>query len=152
MTKEEVMCATLKQLSDSLSTSSERFKLEDPEIGGECTFPGPTIIWKFEVEVNGHCIQDPNNAPRTIVITYNSMGRTLSCAIYMRDVSSYSSTSPDAIIKVHYDIWCYFYKSYWRFMKLRKRLIDIHRNKTNLLFLKKLNAIFPTALDENFLE
>lgn len=151
MTKEEVMCATLKQLSDSLRISPERFKLEDPEVG-ECTFPGPTIIWKFKVELDGQYIQDPNNAPRTIIVTYNSMGRTLSCAIYLRDIGSYTNMAPDALIKVNYNVWCYFYKSYWRFMKLRKQLIEVHKNNTNLHFLKKLNSIFPSALDENILE
>lgn len=157
MTKEELLNITLKQLKESLKTSPECFHLEDPGAGlspgvTNGSFTGPTIIWRYRVELGGKMIPDPNNAARTIIITYSPALKQLSCHIYFREVNNINSAiMAEAQISVQYEI-PFFNKSYRMFNSLKGRLIQRKRDKDNMEYLKKLNSIFPTTFDDDLLK
>jgi hypothetical protein len=157
VTKEELLNITLKQLNESLRVSPECFHLEDPESGlspglSNNSFTGPTIIWKYRVELAGRVVPDPNNAARTIIMTYSPALKSLSCHIYFREVNGINSAMmADAQISVLYDFPS-FNESYRRFMKLKKKLVQRKRDKESMEYLKKLNSIFPTTFDDDLLK
>lgn len=163
MTKEQLLNITLKQLKESLKTSPECFLLEDPELklptgtnsgfgNSSSNILGPTILWRFRVELGGKLIPDPNNATRSIIVTYTPALKQLSCHIYFREVNNINSAiMADAQATVQYEV-PFFNESYRRFMSLRKKLIQRSRDKENSEFLKKLNNIFPTTGDDGLLK
>ena len=107
-------------------------------------------MWRFRVTVDGQNIQDPNNAARTIVLTYNNIVKKLTANIFFRDVINVNSAiMTDATATAVYCEAPWVHKSYRRFMKLRKQLLIIYREKENIEYLKKLSSIFPTTFDED---
>lgn len=154
MTREELIHLTLGQLSESLKTSPQNFRLEDLELGPvNGSFNGPTIIWQFKVEIQpGSYIQDPLNATRTIIVTYNKIAKQISCHIYFREVNTINSAMmPDSQATFQCCEFPILNRTYRQFMKLRKQLIQRRREKEYLDYLKKLNDIFPsTHVDEIF--
>jgi hypothetical protein len=151
MTKEDLIYLTIKQLKDSFRTSPESLILEDSEIKTS-EYPGPTIIWRHMLELNGQMIQDPNNATRTIVITYNKMAQQLTTNIYFRDVTKFNhNIMPDAAATFTYKYWPNLYRSYRLFNQLRSKLIHRHHEKQNMDYIKKLTSIFPAAGDDDLL-
>ena len=151
MTKEDLIYLTIKQLKDSFRSSPECLTIEDLEVGNT-QYPGSTIIWKHMVELGGKMIQDPNNATRTIVLTYNTMAKQLTASIYFRDISNFNhNIMADASTTYTYKYWPNLYKSYRMFMKLRSKLISKHQDKLNMDYIKKLTNIFPTAGDDDLI-
>lgn len=151
MTKSELISITLKQLEERLKTHPECFKLEDPTIGST-TFTCPTIIWQFKVEVDNKIINDPNNAPRTIVVSYNKYHKQLSCAIYMREVNTVSnSIMADATVQVNFS-YPLLNKPFHQWRRLRKALIKRHKEKLNIDYLSKLTGIFPDTFEDELLK
>lgn len=154
MTKEELIHLTLKQLSDSLASTPGNFRLEDPEIAPmNGTFPGPTVVWQFKVELNpGSYVQDPLNANRTIIVTYNKIAKQLSCLIFFREVNSMShSIMPESQAVQQFCDFPMIHRNYRQFMKLRGKLLAKKREQEYLDYLKKLNNIFPsTHVDDIF--
>ena len=146
---------TLKQLEDSLKTSPENFRIEDPVLGPlSGSFPvDPILTWQLKVKIKEDTyIQDPLNAARTIIVTYNKITKQLTCYIYFREVSSFNrAVMADSQVTFQ----CYkipiLNRSYRKFQKIRKQLIKQHREKEFLDYMKKLNSIFPaTHEDELF--
>ena len=151
MTKNDLINLTLKQLKESLRHSPECLHIEDPELN-QNTYQGPTIVWKFRVEVDGMYIQDPNNAARTIIVYLNQNAMTLTANIFLREVSSvHHSIMADATASIKYRGWPWLYSSYRSFMSLRKQLIKRHREKESLEFMRKLTSIFPSTGDDDWL-
>lgn len=151
MTKEELIHITLKQLSESLKVSPDNFRLEDLEVGPVSgSFHGPTILWQFKVQLKeGQYIQDPHNASRTIIVTFNKLAKQLSCHIYFREIN----TINNAIIpESQATVQCYEFpilnRTYRQFMKIRQQLIDQRHEKEYHDYMRKLNNIFPTTHDE----
>jgi hypothetical protein len=146
MTKEELVNSTLKQLTESLKTTPENFRLEDPTVGStNSAFPGPTIIWQFRVEIEkDKFIQDPNNSIKTIIVTYNSLARQLHCYIYHAPFADASATI--TLGEWFSPLW---FRSYRRFNKLRKKLLHMKQEKEFLEYMKKLNAIFPATHEDD---
>lgn len=154
MTKEDLLNVTLKQLEESFRCSPECFQLEDPELKtkNSSTFTGPTIIWKFRVDIGGTYYPDPNNASRTIIVTYTSAFKQMSCHIFFREVNSIGSAfTSDTEVTVQYNIPL-LNESYRRFMRLKKKLIKKRRDKENMEYLNKLSSIFPTTFDDDLLK
>lgn len=154
MTKDELMQLTIKQLSESLTNSSECFELhEDPTWPyTDPHKPNITILWKFRVVLNGDNIPDPNNSPRTIILNYSIPYKRLSCHIFFRDVEKVTQAiMADATVEVHCK-WPFFNKTYRSFSRLRARVLQKIKEKEHLDYLKKLNSIFPTILDENLFD
>lgn len=154
MTKEELVHITLKSLCESLKTTPENFRLEDPSLGSN-GFPGPTVIWQFKVEVEANkFISDPLNSTKTIIVSYNSIARQLTCQIYNKEINtmSYSGhADTSAVVQYHQHLPLSFNRSYRMFMRLRRDLIARKNEKEYLDYMKKLNAIFPTTgTDELF--
>lgn len=155
MNKEELIYLTLKQLNSSLDITPQNFRLEDPEIGtNNGHFPGPTIIWQFRVEVQpGSYIQDPLNANRTIIVTYNKMSNQLSCHIYFREVNTMNSAiMADSQAMIQLRDFKIIHRTWRQFDKLRKRLIKAKREQEYVDYLKKLNTIFPTIHTDELLK
>jgi hypothetical protein len=156
MTKEELVHITLKQLSESLKTTPENFRLEDNSISPtSASFPGPTIIWQFRVQVGeDRYIQDPLNSVKTIIVTYNKVGRQLQCYIYNREVNNLNHAimaEAQATIVYHEFVPTYLYRTYRKFMTLRKSLLKRKLEKEYLDYMRRLNGIFPaTHEDEIF--
>lgn len=151
MTKDELINITLKQLIDSFRNSPERLHLEDPELGGN-NYLGPTIVWKFKIEIDGKSVQDPNNAIKTVIVSYNPVAKQLTAYIFFRDVSSIHSTiMADAVATIKYNKYPWMHQSYRKFMYLRKKLIQRHREKESIDYIKKLSAIFPAIFDDELL-
>jgi hypothetical protein len=154
VTKEELIYLTLKQLNESLKSSPENFRLEDTEAGIiNNSYHGPTIVWQFKVETQpGTYIQDPLNATRTVIATYNKLSKQISCYIYFREVNSINhAIMADSQMSLHLSQFPILNRTYRQFMKLRNKLLDKRREKEYLDYLKKLNNIFPsTHVDELF--
>jgi phenylalanine-4-hydroxylase len=154
MTKEELVHLTLNQLSDNLSSSPQNFRLEDSEIAPITSgFLGPTIVWQFKVETDpGSYIQDPLNATRTIIVTYNDLTKQICCHIYFREINSFHhSCTPDSQATIQLYDFPIIHRTYRQFRKLRNRLLKRKREQEYLDYLKKLNNIFPsTHVDELF--
>ncbi len=149
MTKDELVLITLKQLEESFKNSPECFHLDDSEIG-QTNYPGPTIIWKFRVELDGKTIQDPNNATRTVIVTYNNMAKQLTTYIFFREVNNISNTiMADAVATTKYSEWPWLHKSYRKFNNLRKALLQKHREQENIEYIKKLSSIFPSTFEDD---
>jgi hypothetical protein len=150
MTKEELIDITLKQLVASFEISPECFQVEDP---GSASI-GPTVTWRFRVDVDGKTIPDPNNSGRTIVVGYNNLGKTLSCFIFFRDMPAEMSrfggvsADADATIKLNFPI---FNRSYRQFMRLREKIIARRNDKEGMRYLLKLRSIFPSTHDDELL-
>ena len=154
MTKEELVELTLKQLSDNLDSCPDCFELfEDPEWPeANVTKTYCTIMWKFMVEIGDQNYPDPNNSPRTIIVTYSFSAKKLSCYIFFREVDSPNKAMmADAGVEITYKIPI-LNRSYRVFTRLRKSLIRLLKEDDNLDYLKKLNSIFPAALDHNLLD
>lgn len=154
MTKDELIQLTIDQLSESLNSSLVCFELHEdpvwPYIDPSKYYT--TILWKFKVEVDGNAIPDPNNSPRTIILGYCHSTKQLSCQIFFRDVESPNKAiMADATVRMTYKVPM-LNKSYRKFSKLRKTIIKRLKEKDQLDYLKKLNSIFPTALDENLFD
>lgn len=152
MTKEELIHITLKQLSENFKSSPENFRLEDAEFGTPVgTFPGPTIVWQFKVKVKEDTyIQDPLNATRTIIVTFNKIAKQLSCLIYFREVNTLNqSIMPDTQAMIQ----CYEFpiinRTYRQFMKIRQQLIKQRREKEFMDYMRKLNNIFPSTHEDD---
>lgn len=156
MTKEELVHLTLKQLSESLKTSPENFRLEDPSIGQVSgSFPGPTIVWQFRVKVDeDKYIQDPLNSVKTIIVTYNKMAKQLHCYIYNREVNNLNHAimaEAQVVIHFHEFVPALFYRTYRQFLQIRKSLLKRKYDKEYLDYMRRLNGIFPaTHEDELF--
>jgi hypothetical protein len=153
MHKDYLLELTIKQLCESLNSSPECFELHwDPRWPSADRRVEYTIIaWKFKVHVDGKTILDPNNSPRTIILTYVYRNKTLKCDIYFRDVEVTSVIAiPDASIEITYRIPI-LNKSYRAFSKFRKMLLNKIKHKEAIDYVKKLSSIFPSALDDNFL-
>lgn len=153
MTKEELVYITLKQLSESLKTTPENFRLEDPSLGNtNGSFPGPTIIWQFRIEIEENkFIPDPHNAVKTIIVTYNKLSRQLQCYIYNREVNNLNhAIMAEAQAVVTYNEWIppFLYRSYREFTKLRQGLLKRRNDKEYLDYMRRLNNIFPTTGDD----
>jgi len=152
MTKEELIHITLKQLSENLKSSPENFRLEDPEFGPPFgTFPGPTIVWQFKVKVKEDTyIQDPLNATRTIIVTFNKIAKQLSCFIYFREVNTLNqSVMPDTQAMVQCCEFPILNRTYRQFMKIRQQLIKQRREKEFVDYMRKLNNIFPSTHEDD---
>jgi hypothetical protein len=151
VTKEELVHITLKQLAESFKSSPENFRLEDSELGPvNGSFPGPTIIWQFKVKVKeNEYIQDPLNATRTIIVTFNSMAKQLSCLIYFREVNSIGSAiAPDTQATVQCCEFPILHRTYRQFRHIRKLLVTRRREKEFMDYMKKLNNIFPAIHED----
>jgi len=154
MTKDELIQLTIKQLNESLNSSPECFELlEDPLWPIlDTTKSYITIVWRLKIDINGDTYLDPNNSPRTIILSYSFFSKKLSCYIYFRDVDSpHKAIMADAAIDVAYK-FPIFNKSYRKFKKFRTNLINKIKEKEQLDYLKKLNCIFPAALDEKLFD
>lgn len=152
MTKEELVYITLKQLSENLKTSPENFRLEDPELGSSVgSWPGPSIVWQFKFKVKeNEYIQDPLNATRTIIVTYNKMAKQLNCMIYYREVNSLGSNyAPETQAMVQCFEIPSFNRTYREFNRVKKLLIKARREKEFLDYMKKLNNIFPSTHEDD---
>lgn len=154
MTKEELIYITLRSLSENFKNSPENFRLEDPELKPSTgSFPGPTIIWQFKYKVkDDHYIQDPLNATRTIIVTYNKMASQLTCLIYFREVNTITSAvMPETQATFDCSTFPFLNRTYRQFQSIRKSLIRQAREKEYFDYMKKLNNIFPaTHEDELF--
>lgn len=155
MTKEELIHITLKQLSESLITSPENFRLEDPSVASTTSgsaFPGPTIIWQFKVKVDDNqFVLDPLNSVKTIIVTYNKMARQLQCYIYNREVNNLNQAiMPEAQATVQYSDFLptSFNRTYRQFLNLRQGLIDRRNEKEYTDYIRRLNGIFPAIHEE----
>ena len=153
MTKEELVLITLRQLNNSFKTTPECLDLEDYTVTAvHSSFSGPTIIWRRMIEVNGENIQDPNNAARTVIITYNKLAKELSCYIFFREVTNIQyAIAIDAKIELKWRI-PFLHTPYWKFMALRKKLIHRIKNKQSIEYLDKLSEIFPTTFTDDLLK
>lgn len=156
MTKEELIHLTLKSLSESLRTTPENFRLEDPSAGpttSGATFPGPTIIWQFRLEIEkDKFIQDPLNSVKTIIVTHNKIARRLECYIYNREVNNLNHAmmaEAQATITYHDFIHPLFYRTFRQFMKLRSDLIKRKNEKEFIDYMRRLNGIFPTVHEDD---
>lgn len=149
MTKEELVYTTLKQLHESFKTSPECFQVEQDDMTRATI--GPTILWRFRVELDGKNIPDPNNASRSVFVMYNEMAKQLSCMIFLRDVSDFNRaimSDAESTVQLHIPI---FSRSYRSFMRLRKKILKRKQDKKGLDYLSKLNSIFPTTHDDELL-
>jgi len=154
MTKEELVHQTLKQLSESLKLTPENFRLEDPSSGVVTgSFPGPTIVWQFRVQVGeDRYVPDPLNPVKTIIVTYNSVAKQLQCYIYNREVNSLNhAMMADAQATVSYGEWFHplFYRTYREFVMLKRRLLKRKNEKEFLDYMKRLNNIFPSTHEDD---
>lgn len=158
MTKEELIHLTLKQLSASLKTTPDNFRLEDPSLGPTTSngaFPGPTIIWQFRLQIEENkYIADPLNSVKTIIVTYNKMAKQLQCYIYNREVNNLNHAimaEATAVISYHDLIPPICYRTHRQFMALRSELIQKREEKEYIDYMRRLNGIFPaTHEDELF--
>lgn len=156
MTKEELVHLTIKQLSESLRSTPENFRLEDPTKGNTSgSYPGPTVIWQFRVELEENkFIPDPLNAVKTIIVTYNTMARQLNCYIYNREVNNLNhAMMAEAQATITYHEWIHplFFRTYRQFRSLVKQLEKRRHEKEYIDYMKRLNGIFPaTHEDELF--
>jgi hypothetical protein len=150
MTKEELIYITLKQLSESFKLSPECFQV-DQESASSFSTSSLGILWRFRVEVDGKNIPDPNNANRSVVVTYNETTKQLSCLIYFRDVDSLNrALMPDAESTITLSIPI-FSRSYRKFYFLRKKILKRKLNISGMDYLSKLRSIFPTTHDDELL-
>ncbi len=153
MTKTDIICATIDQLLDSIKRSPECFLIEDQELNNLSVIAMTAIIWRFRIEIDGNNIPDPNNAARTIIISYNNLNKTITSNIIFRDVSNiHNNIMVDASASVSCGDWPWLNKAYRKFRKLRKKLIQLKKDKDNLEYLSKLHTIFPTAFDNDLLK
>lgn len=158
MTKEELIHLTLKQLSASLKTSPDNFRLEDPSLGPTTSngaFPGPTVIWQFRLQIEeNRFIADPLNSVKTIIVTYNKLAKQLQCYIYNREVNNLNhAIMPEAQATITYNdfIPTICYRTHRQFMALRQELIHKREEKEYIDYMRRLNGIFPaTHEDELF--
>lgn len=156
MTKEELIHLTLKSLAESLKTTPGNFRLEDSSVNPVTTggvFPGPTIIWQFRVEIEKETyIQDPLNAVKTIIVTYNKISKQLQCFIYNREVNNLNHAvmaEAHATITYHEFLHPMFYRSYRQFMQLRANIIKRRNEKEFIDYMKRLNNIFPHVHEDD---
>jgi hypothetical protein len=154
MTKEELVHITLKQLSESLVTSPDNFRLEDPSLGQtQGSFPGPTLIWQFRVQIEENkFIQDPLNSVKTIIVTYNKMAKQLQCYIYNREVNNLNHAmmaEAQVVIAYHDFVPPIFYRTYRQFISIRKTLLKRRMEKEYLDYMRRLNGIFPATHEDD---
>lgn len=154
MTKEELVHITIKQLSESLATTPENFKFEDPaQPTNNGAFPGPTVIWQFKVKLDeDRFISDPLNSTKTIIVTYNKMARQLSCLIFNKEVNSLNfNTTPDttAVVQFNHNIPLFFNRTYRQFNNLKQSLLKRRNQKEYMDYMKKLQSIFPSTGDDD---
>ncbi|MEM4726288.1 MAG: hypothetical protein QXG63_05050 [Nitrososphaerales archaeon] len=152
MTKKDLLLLTLKQLKESFDLAPECLALEGIDDKNGKLF-SPTIVWRRLVELEDNkLIQDPNNAARTVIVTYNKITQQMTANIYFRDVVSLSTNIvPDATVSVVYKYWPYLYKSFRIFMGLTTKLQQRRQNKQHIDYMRKLASIFPTAGDNDLM-
>lgn len=153
MDKNELVNITLKQLLESLKDCPECFELEDKEITPDRSLIGPIIIWRFRCKVNGEIVNDPNNPARTIMVSFNNIAKSINCSIYLREVTSYNlAIMPDTQVSITYKWHPMLYSGYRNFMKIRKALLERHKQKLNDAYLDKLQSIFPSTFTDELLK
>lgn len=153
MDKNELVNITLKQLLDSLETAPECFELEDREITPDRALIGPIIIWRFRCKINGEVVADPNQPARTIVVSFNNIAKSINCSIFLRDISSHNlAIMPDTQVTVVYKWHPMLHSSYRAFMKIRKILLNKHKQKMHDAYLDKLESIFPATFTDELLK
>lgn len=153
MTKEELIHLTLKQLSESLKTTPENFRFEDPSMGQtNGSFPGPTIIWQFKVKLEeDRFIADPLNSVKTIIVTYNKIARQLQCYIYNREINNLNHAvmaEAQAVVTYHDYVPVLLHRTYRQFMSLRRDLLKRRNDKEYMDYMKRLNGIFPSTHED----
>lgn len=149
MTKEELVHLTLKQLTESLKLSPENFRLEDSQ---SLSGSGPTILWQHKVQLDDNkYVSDPMNCVRTIIVSYNTVAKQLSCYIYNREVNNINlSFNADAQATINYGLMPPFiHRTYRQFSKLKKSLIDSKNEKEYLDYMRRLNNIFPATHEDD---
>lgn len=149
MTKEDVLKITLKELISAHERAPECFEITDKEVDQGLLTSSTTIKWSFKVKVQDEILDDPNNASRTIILSYNPIIRQLSCSIFFREINNmHHAILSDASTSVEYR-FPLLHKNYRQFRQLRKSIIAHTKRIESDKFLNKLGSIFPSIFEDD---
>lgn len=149
MTKDDVLRITLKELINAYERAPECFEIIDKEIDPNLSTLNTTIKWSFKVKLQDEIIDDPNNASRTVILSYNPVSRQLSCSIFFREISNmHHAILSDANASVEYR-FPILHKNYRQFRQLRRNILAYRKRTENDKFLNKLGSIFPSIFEDD---
>ncbi len=148
MNKHELVGMTIQHLINHFKSSPESFEYSPNQV---------SIVWHPKVQLGDYSstvVQDPNNN-HAVVIMFNNLNNELTCHIFLRVPTNLSNLcsgqNADCVIssKRAFEKWR---GNYRKFSKLKDLIIERDRQRENLVYLKKLNSVFPDTLDTNLFD
>ncbi len=155
MNKHALVELTLEQLLDAFRTSPESFEYEDSTYTPHKLAGDPAILWQPKCELKDHTIvADPINDQKAVIVVYNEALSEITCYIFSKAIVSINlaaGSMADATVTSKHTWFTIWRGNYRKFDKLRNLIKARDRNKENDRFLRKLNSVFPSALDKHIL-
>ena len=154
MHKHELVGITIQQLIEHFKISPESFEFYDQDRRPH-TSMHPTVFWQPKVQLgdaSSSVVDDPNNGHAVVVSFHNG---ELTCYIFLKAPANLQSSSAcqaaDSVVSSarSFEKWR---GNYRKFKHLRNLILARDKYRENLIYLKKLSAVFPDTMDSHLLD
>lgn len=153
MSKSEIISLTLDQLLDRYDKTPESFEYvgDDSKVTNKVKLYMDNIIWQTKIPSGSGLMDDPLNEPKTIVVTYSDVEKSLTVRIFNKTFETLSAIEGQRC-DAHMEYRNYFMPlraNYRKYLKLKQKIFQYQQREEAKSFLRKLSNIFPTALDSH---
>ena len=154
MHKHELVGITIQQLIEHFKTSPESFEFYDQDRKPHYA-NAPTICFQPKIQLDSliPAVNDPNNSHAVVVSFHNN--KELACYIFLKAPGNLMSlnscaTAADSVTSSsrRFEKWR---SNYRKFKYLRNLIMTRDKYKDNLIYLKKLSAVFPDTMDDPYI-
>jgi hypothetical protein len=156
MYKHELVGITIQQLIEHFKTSPESFEYYDVDRKPYHSMH-PAIYWQPKVQLgdpSSSIVDDPNNG-HAICVSWNANAKELTCFLFLKAppnlMSGNSHQAADGVVTS-----CRWFErlrgNYRKFKYLRDMIIARDKYRENLIYLKKLSAVFPDTMDTHLFD
>lgn len=156
ISESDIVSLTLAQLLDQHVENPQSFDyvgLENILTSTKAKLYMDNIVWQTKIELDGIMVDNPLNEPKTVIITYSSIEKSLTVRIFNRTFSTINDIEVqkcDASIE-YATMFIRFNSNYRKYLKLKSRIFAHQQNKDSRKFLRKLSTVFPTIMDSHIL-
>lgn len=155
VTKSEIIGQTLDQLIDIFHKKPDSFQYVGDESAdsNRLRIYHDNIIWQTLIRADGKLIDDPNEPPKTIVVTFSKLESNISICAYNRtftNIQEINIAKADAYIEST-KTFKRFRKNYKKFKKIRNLILRHSESRKANDFFYQMSKVFPVMLDKHIL-
>ena len=147
MDKDELISLTLDRLIDRFKSGPECFEFIQTPFSP--SNPDIVITWKPRVEMEPNMVSviDDPNREGGCAIKYMEPTGEITCAVYSKAPINFNHSTPDCLISTRPSFvkWTSNYK---KIVKLKNLILKRDQENENKKYLKKLQDVFPDAVDK----